>query len=464
MKKVFTVIIMVLLIFIWLSSLIKPGKVWATPAQSATQCIANAIATRTAQAYPVNGVSTAGQADAIATATPGIANAVTTSTAEMSTANTVATSLALTAVANATATGTVAGSIMTATAIKSGLNQGATATVVACTASYISTTQTVDSVFKVEETKVATTWAAGIASVVAQAISNCNSCDAIASYTATLTPTPSFTPTMPINNGVYFQSTPASGMRKITFKSGNVQDVYIDSIGSTPCSVDFSDGNTYTVFRHVYLADISKPIHFYGRSVTALYIDYGLNTGTATVIMGTSGSVVSQSTPGSGVKAVATKVRVDKIVIDSLVNTDCVIKIADGATELQKISITALPAVISMYGRYFTALNIDYNTKTGTAYMVLGAGSQNVIYQATPQPGTYSVPTPTVLENRKIDRITVDYLFGLPCQVSVYNGTVLYKTENIYSTPWDIMLGGASLSGMIIDYGLSTGTAKIICR
>lgn len=436
---------------------------FAATQPTATQCVLNAIATQTMQAYPINAVATVGQANAIATATPGISNAVATSTALITTANAVATSLALTAVANATATGTVAGSIATATAIKSGLNQGATATVTVQTGTYNSTTQSVDAAYGSQSTAVATAWSAGIATVQAQVTSNCKACNVIASYTATLTPTLTPTATMPVSNGVYFQSTPATGKRQIIFVKSNIQDVYIDSITSTLCSVDFYVNNTYTAFRHVYLADISKPIHFFGKTVTALYVDYGINTGNSTVVTtGMSGVVISQVTPGTGVVAVATKINVDKIVIDSLVNTDCVIKIADGSTVLENVSITALPATLNFYGRLFMALRINYGTKTGTSYVVTGGSGQGVIYQSTPQAGTYTVPTPTILEKRRVDHVTVDYLYGLPSSVNIYNGTVLYKTQDIYSTPWDINLGGAVLSNMKIGYGLSTGTAKIV--
>lgn len=498
MKKIFVLVILALAL---------STSIFATAAATATQCYSNQIATQTMQAYPVNAVATSGQANAIATATPGISGALATETAVG--ANAAATAACTTNQVNATATqaaintaytatetavqvkatqtGTIAGAIaawtatetynrgqataavtaamFTATAVQSGSNIGATATVTYATGTYNSTTQSVDAAYKNQSTAVTTLWSAGIAIVNAQVTANCKVCDQIASYTPVNTATATYTPTMPANNGIYFQTTPGSGKTKITFTKSNIQSVYLDSLVNTPCSVDFYNGNTWTAFRHVYICNIATPVIFSGITVTSLYIDYGLNTGTSTVLTtGLSSVVAVQVTPGTGVVAIATKTQIDNITIDSLVNTPETIKIADGSTYLVNVSITTLPAVIPFYGRYFTALNVNYGSYTGTSYVTLGGSRANVIYQATPTTGTYAVPTPGTFESRNINKITIDQLYNYPAQVNIYNGIVLFKTENIYSTPWNIIMGGASIKNMNIGYGTSTGTARVITQ
>lgn len=500
MKKIFVLAILALAL---------STSVFATAAATATQCYSNQIATQTMQAYPINAVATSGQANAIATATPGISGAAATATAIFNTANTAATAACTTNQVNATATqaaintgytatetavqikatqtGTIAGGIaawtstetynqgqataavtaamFTATAVQAGSNIGATATVTYATGTYNSVTQAVDATFKAAITAVATNWSAGIATVNAQVTANCKVCNQIASYTPVNTATATYTPTMPANNGIYFQITPGSGKTKLTFTKSNISSVYLDSLVNTPCSVDFYNNNTWTAFRHVYVCNIATPVSFSGMTVTSLYIDYGANTGTSTVLTtGLSRVVAVQVTPGTGVVAIATKTQIDNITIDSLSNTPETIKIADGSTYLVNVSITTLPAVIPFSGRYFTTLNINYGSYTGTSFVTLGGTRANVIYQATPTSGTYAVPTPGTFEKRNINKITIDQLYVLPGVVNIYNGSVLYKTENIYSTPWDIIMGGASIKNMNIGYGTLTGTARIITQ
>jgi hypothetical protein len=217
---------------------------------------------------------------------------------------------------------------------------------------------------------------------------------------------------------------------------------------------------------------VGTPVQCYGMQANGLTIDYGTNTGTASIFTTANGMApVFQSTPGTGIVSIPTpvglfkKLNVDRIIIDAIGKTPCAVIILDGTTALENVTITAIPQEIREYGRTFAALKINYGPNTGTSMIKTSTGTQNVLYQATPGTGVVSIPTPIVIDkSRSIDQVIFGSLAGVPGTIGIYNGSVLYQTVEALSAPLVVDLNGAYMPSLKFDYGYLTGTAKVICK
>jgi hypothetical protein len=290
--------------------------------------------------------------------------------------------------------------------------------------------------------------------------------------TATLTSTLTPTPTIAFGNNSFFQPTPQSGKVLVVPTQGvkYIDRIVFNSLAVTSCAINIYNGTTLLRSMNIYA--VGTPVQCYGMQANGLTIDYGTNTGTASIFTTANGMApVFQSTPGTGIVSIPTpvglfkKLNVDRIIIDAIGKTPCAVIILDGTTALENVTITAIPQEIREYGRTFAALKINYGPNTGTSMIKTSTGTQNVLYQATPGTGVVSIPTPIVIDkSRSIDQVIFGSLAGVPGTIGIYNGSVLYQTVEALSAPLVVDLNGAYMPSLKFDYGYLTGTAKVICK
>ena len=106
--------------------------------------------------------------------------------------------------------------------------------------------------------------------------------------TSTPTRTPTVTPTNTpfVRNFTYLQPTPVSGKIEVTgllTREQKIGSITIDSLTNTGLPVYVWSGDT--LLHTINISTLPCTIPFYMLPTTRLIMDYGINTGTATVLM-----------------------------------------------------------------------------------------------------------------------------------------------------------------------------------
>lgn len=167
-------------------------------------------------------------------------------------------------------------------------------------------------------------------------------------------------------NAYYAPVTYCGNISLITTSGVRVDKITIDSLDNTPATVNIEDGTSVVDPVEIFTVPVTVPLNGYILT-TALKINYGNNTGTASAWATSNQGLVSfQATPIAGQSGtIISGKHIDEIWIDSAVSTPCAIYVYDGSVLLMTKEILTTPAKIEMGGVYVSTLILNSN---GSAY------------------------------------------------------------------------------------------------